>query len=313
MLGKTAGGLYWMFRFLERAENTARLVEAGFRIALTRSNDSASEWKSVVTTAGVRFNYDAKYDVYDATNVVDFLLRDADNPSSVLSVTKSARTNARMVRTALTTEVWEAVNESWMTLCEVLKKPVKETDLPGILGIIRRQTALVRGALHGTMLRNDVYDFAQIGTSIERADNTARIIDVKYYTLLPSASFVGSPLDNVQWETILRSVSAHRSFRWINDDTMNSAGIADFLILDSRFPRSLSFCSRHLADHLDFLAKDYGVHSHSNDLVEAQRSKLRDHDIASIFDIGLHKFIEDFIRDNNAVGTQIEKDYRFNG
>lgn len=313
MLGKTAGGLYWMFRFLERAENTARLVEAGFRIALTRSNDSASEWKSVVTTAGVRDHYDIKYDSYDATNVVDFLLRDADNPSSVMSVTENARMNARTVRTALTTEVWEAVNETWMTLKDALKRPVKETDLPAILGIIRKQSALVRGAMHGTMLRNDIYDFAQIGTAVERADNTARIIDVKYYTLLPSASFVGSPLDNVQWETILRSVSAHRSFRWLNDDTMTSSGVADFLILDSRFPRSLSFCSLHLSAHLNYLAKDYGVRSHSNDLIDAQRAKLRDQTIGSVFDVGLHKFIGDFIRDNNAIGTQIEKDYRFNG
>ena len=313
MLGKTAGGLYWMFRSLERAENTARLIEAGFRIALTRSNDSASEWKSVVTTAGVKGYYDTKYDTYDATNVVDFLLRDPDNPSSVMSVTASARQNARMVRTALTTEVWEAVNETWMTLKDVLKRQVKETDLPAILGIIRKQSALVRGAMHGTMMRNDIYDFAQIGTAVERADNTARIIDVKYYTLLPSASFVGSPLDNVQWETILRSVSAHRSFRWLNDDAMTSAGVAEFLILDSRFPRSLSFCSRHLSSHLSYLSKDYGTRFHSNDLIDAQRAKLRDQTIGSVFDKGLHKFIEDFIRDNNAIGTQIEKDYRFNG
>jgi len=118
MLGKTAGGLYWMFRFLERAENTARLVEAGFRIALTRSSDSASEWKSIVTTAGVRAGYMAKYDSFTGPNVVDFLLRDKDNPSSVMSVTEKARTNARMVRTVLTTEVWEAVNEDWMNLKE---------------------------------------------------------------------------------------------------------------------------------------------------------------------------------------------------
>lgn len=313
MLGKTAGGLYWMFRSLERAENTARLIEAGFRIALTRSNDSASEWKSVVTTAGVRRYYDEKYDAYEATSVVDFLLRDPDNPSSVMSVTENARTNARMVRTALTTEVWEAVNETWMTLKDALRRQVKETDLPAILGIIRKQSALVRGAMHGTMMRNDIYDFAQIGTAVERADNTARIIDVKYYTLLPSASFVGSPLDNVQWETILRSVSAHRSFRWLNDDTMTSAGVAEFLILDSRFPRSLSFCSRTLSTHLNYLAKDYKVRAHSNDLIDAQRAKLRDQTIGSVFDVGLHKFIEDFIRDNNAIGTQIEKDYRFNG
>jgi uncharacterized alpha-E superfamily protein len=313
MLGKTAGGLYWMFRFLERGENTARLIEAGFRIALTRSNDNASEWKSVVTTAGVRRGYDAKYDSYDAHKVVDYLLRDTDNSSSVISTAQNARTNARMVRTALTTEVWEAVNENWMTLKALMKRPIAETDLPAVLGHIRRSSALVRGAMHGTMLRNDVYDFAQVGTGLERADNTARIIDVKYYTLLPSASFVGSPLDNVQWETILRSVSAHRSFRWLNEGDMTSSNIAEFLILDSRFPRSLSFTSRMIADNLEFLAKDYRSRMPCNDLIDAQRDKLRQHSIKTIFEVGLHKFINDFISDNNAIGAQIELDYRFNG
>ena len=119
-----------MFRFLERSENTARLIEAGSRIALTRSSDSETEWKSIVTTAAVRANYMQKHDTFAGSNVVDFLLRDRDNPSSVISVTEKARTNARMVRTALTTETWEAVNESWMILMDLLKRPVRETDLP---------------------------------------------------------------------------------------------------------------------------------------------------------------------------------------
>jgi len=313
MLGKTAGGLYWMFRFLERGENTARLIEAGFRIALTRSTDSESEWKSVVTTAGVRKAFDAKYETYNATNVIDFVLRDPSNPSSVISVTENARTNARMVRTALTTEVWEAVNENWMTLRDTLRKPVKETDLPTVLGIIRQRSALVRGAMHGTMMRNDIFDFAMIGIALERADNTARILDVKYYTLLPTTSFVGSSLDNVQWETVLRSVSAHRSYRWLNESDMSASSIAEFLILDTRFPRSLGFCGKTLVENLGYLAKDYGVRAQCHDLADELRNKIRRNDIQSIFESGLHRFITDFIGENNALGLQIESDYRFNG
>lgn len=313
MLGKTAGGLYWMFRFLERSENTARLIEAGFRIALTRSKGAESEWQSVVITAGVKSGFDAVYDEYTAANVVDFLLRDPTNPSSVLNAIEQARTNARMVRTALTTEVWEAVNENWMAMKDALKNPVRETELPALLGEIRRHSALVRGALHGTMLRNDIYDFAQIGTALERADNTARIIDVKYYTLLPSTSSVGSPLDNVQWETILRSVSAHRSFRWLHAGEMSAPSIAEFMILDSRFPRSLYFSSRMIEANLKYLAKDYGKRMPCHDLIDAQIAKLRDQTIASIFDSGLHEFIGAFIRDNNTIGSQIERDYRFTG
>ena len=311
MLGKTAGGLYWMFRYLERAENIARLVEAGFRIALTRSTDA--EWESVLTTSGTLSGYSAKYGTVTAAHTIDYLLRDTSNPSSVMSIVKQARDNARLVRTALTTEVWEAVNDNWMTLNLVLAEPARESELPEVLGTIRQQSALVRGALHGTMLRNDIYYFSRLGTFIERADNTARILDVKYYTLLPAASFVGSSLDNVQWETILRSVSAHRSFRWLGEDEMTATSIARYLILDRRLPRSLSFCAEQTVKNLDLLTEEYGEAWPSHDMAARLRAKLRNRDITSIFDEGLHEFVTSFIRDNNAIGNQIETDYSFTG
>lgn len=312
MLGKTAGGLYWMFRFLERAENTARLVEAGFRIALTRSSDAEAEWKSVIVTSAAQSAYEARYDGYDGAQVVNFLLRDGENPGSVLSVIKYARDNARLVRTALTTEVWSAVNEAWMVLTPLLKEQVLQTELPEVLATIRQQSALVRGALHGTMLRNDLYDFCRLGTFVERIDSTTRIIDVKYYSLLPSPSFVGSRMDNVQWETILRSVSAHRSFRWAVDDDYTAPAIANFLILDGRMPRSLSFCAAKIVDNLGYLETDYGMRMPSHDLAAKLCARLKNRDIASIFEEGLHEFVGTVIRDNAALGQQIEQDYRFN-
>ncbi|MEM7301642.1 MAG: alpha-E domain-containing protein [Pseudomonadota bacterium] len=311
MLGKNAGGLYWMFRYLERSENTARLVEAGFRIALTRSKDARQEWVSVATTAGVHDAYAAKHGEFEAASVIDFLLRDRENPSSVAGVIESARNNARMVRTALTTEVWTAVNDCWMTLKETLRRPVREAELPNILATIRQQSAQVRGALHGTMLRNDCYDFARIGTFLERADNTARILDVKYYTLLPSASFVGSSMDNVQWETILRSLSAHHSFHWCGDYELNPSAIAQFLILDRRLPRSLSFCAAKIVDNLSYLAEDYGAELPCMDKAQSLRSLVKDTDIETIFEAGLHEFLVSFIKANNELGGQIETDYRF--
>lgn len=312
MLGKTAGGLYWMFRYLERAENTARLIEAGFRIALTRSTDPASEWQSVLVTSGARDGYDQKHDGYDSARVTDYLLRDTDNPSSVLSVIKAARDNARLVRTALTTEVWTAVNETWMLMASVLKDPIPETDLPQVLAAIRQQSALVRGALHGTMLRNDIYDFSRLGTYIERIDSTARIIDVKYYALLPSPAFVGSRLDNVQWETILRSVSAHRSFRWAVEDDYTAPNIAQFLILDRRMPRSMAFCASQIVENLDYLAEDYGERTQALDRAEALQARLKGRTITEIFDEGLHEFLSSVLSDTAGLGFQIEQDYRFN-
>ncbi len=301
-----------MFRFLERAENTARLIEAGFRIALTRSSDPESEWKSVIVTSAAEAAYGAKHDVFDSTRITDFLLRDPENPSSVLSVIKAARDNARLVRTALTSEVWSAVNETWMLLTDVLKDKVPETDLPQVLATIRHQSALVRGALHGTMLRNDIYDFCRLGTFIERADSTARIIDVKYYALLPAPSFVGSRMDNVQWETILRSVSAHRSFRWAVDGDYTPANIARFLILDRRLPRSLAFCAASLTENLNYLAEEYGMRHPSNDMAEALKACVSGRTIDSIFDEGLHEFLSAVLRDTANLGLQIEQDFRFN-
>ena len=284
----------------------------GFHIALTRSAAAEDEWASIVTTAGVRDGFLAKHEHFDAAAVVNFLLRDRNNPSSVLEVIERARTNARAVRTALTQEAWEATNECWMTLKDALTRPVRESDLPSVLALIRQQNAQVRGAVQGTMLRNDIYDFARIGTFLERADNTARILDVKYYVLLPSISYVGSSLDNVQWETILRSVSAYRAFQWLNEGDVNPRGIAEFLILDRRMPRSLSFCYTKIVDSLGYIANDYRERHGSHEQAERQRARLHEHNIDMIFDRGLHEFIEAFIQENNQLGGQIERDYRFN-
>ncbi|RVC67322.1 hypothetical protein EN759_15745, partial [Mesorhizobium sp. M00.F.Ca.ET.038.03.1.1] len=211
LLGRTANGLYWMNRYIERAENMARLVDAGLRMALTRTQNASEEWNSVLLSAGSDYAFSQKYQDYTAANVSDFLLRDTSNPSSTMSSIETARNNARMVRTALTRETWESINEAWMSLKRMLARPIDERDLPTVLDAIKRETALIRGSFYGTMLRNEIFDFSQLGTYVERADNTARILDVKYYVLLPSLSWVGSTLDNYQWESILRSVSAHRS------------------------------------------------------------------------------------------------------
>lgn len=300
-----------MFRSLERAENTARLIEAGFRIALTRSTNAETEWRSVIATLAAQSAYEASHSGYDSRQVVDFLLRDGANPSSVLSIIKSARDNARMVRTALTTEVWLAVNETWMLFTELLKEPVAETELPSVLATIRQQSGLVRGALHGTMLRNDTYDFCRLGTFIERMDNTARIIDVKYYSLLPSPSFVGSRLDNIQWETILRSVSAHRSFRWAVEDDFTAPAIAEFLILDRRMPRSLAFCAEQIVRSLANLVEDCGTQGKGCQMAKTLCAQLMDRDINSIFDEGLHEFVNSVLDSTAQIARQVELDYRF--
>ena len=312
MLGRSANGLFWMFRYLERAENTARLLDAGFRMALTRGDSASSdEWRSVLVTMGLDTAFREKGGDYTGPQVCNFILRDRDNPGSVLAMVEMARTNARMVRTAITREVWEATNESWMVLKDLLSRPARETNLGEVLGQIRRQATQVRGAMDGTMLRNEIFNFARVGTFLERADNTARILDVKYHVLLPSVAWVGSSLDHVQWDTVLRSVAGDRAYRWLNAGTMDARGIAEFLVLDGRFPRSLAFCYEKLRSNLASLAREYGGETHAHELLRNIGARLHHSSIEQIVEAGLHEFIVDFIAANVEVANAVARDYRF--
>jgi uncharacterized alpha-E superfamily protein len=313
MLGKTAGGLLWLFRYMERIENAARLVDTGHRIALTRPDRADSEWASVLETAGARAGFDAwnEGEPLSGEAVTDWLLRQRGNPSSVLNAVDAARSNARLVRTAITREVWEAVNDCWMVLKEALARKVPTRNLPGVLKIIRQKSAYVRGTLHGTMLRNDYYDFARIGTFLERADATARLLDVKYYVLLPSAAGVGSNLDNAQWEVILRAASSEGGFRAVHGGDRGPTAIARFLMLDARMPRSLAFCYTKIGDNLGYLERDYGLTLPCHGLAADIRQRICGRDIESVFDEGLHQVLQTFLDDNVRLARQIEQDYRF--
>jgi len=312
-LGKTAGGLFWMFRYLERSENLARLIEAGLRISLTRGGAAGEEWRSIILTAGLTAAYEESGGEYVGPQVVNFLLRDKSHGCSVLCMIEKARDNGRVVRTAITREVWEATNETYIMARTMLGRPVREADLPDILAAIRRHSALVRGALHGTMLRNDIYNFARLGTFLERADNSARILDVKYYLLLPSIAHVGSLIDHSQWDTVLRSLSALHSFRWLYPGESKPIDIARFLILDGRFPRSITFCIRKIHENLYWLEKEYGERLASQNLSQQLLEQIEHASIERIFEGGLHEFLQSFTIQNQQLAQQIETDYRFSG
>ena len=269
MLGKTAGGLFWMFRYLERAENTARMIDAGLRISLTRSSAAESEWTAILSSTGLGRGLQGQSRPANGPAIIDFLLRDPNNPGSIMAGIEAARVNARVVRTALTREVWEAVNECYMVLKRLLAQPVDDRDLPRVLQVIRQRSAFVRGALHGSMVRNDMYNFGRIDTFFERADNTARILDQKYYILLPSVRLVGSASDNVQWDTILRATSTTRAYQTLHEGETDPMAIARFLILDGRLPRSLAFCYRKIGENLGFLAEEYNTRHESHALADA--------------------------------------------
>lgn len=312
MLGRTANGLFWMFRYLERAENTARLLDAGLRMALTRDLVTAEEeWRSVISTAGQRMGYEAKHGTYTGMQAWNYMLRDKDNPASILAMFGQVRQNARLCRNAISGELWEAINENWLVIKDQLAKPVGENRVLATVASIRRAGTLAHGAMEGSMLRDAGYHFAQAGTFIERGDSIARILDIKYYLLLPSLSYVGSSLDTGQWDQVLRSVSGDRAYRWLNAGQIDARGICDFLILDDCFPRSLAFCHSELRANLAALARLHGREGESNALMRDADTRLSDLTIDQVFDQGLHEFLLEFMSGNAAIGNAIAQDYRF--
>lgn len=312
MLGRSANGIFWMFRYIERAENTARLLETGFRLALTRGQStSVDEWRSILVTIGQDQDFQEQVGDYTGPAVINFILRQRDNSGSLLNIMELARNNARAFRSMITREVWEAVNESWMTMKDLTARPVGERNLGDVLMTIRNNLMGVRGAMEGSMLRNEIFNFARIGTFIERSDNTARILDVKYYVLLPSVSPVGSSLDNVQWEAVLRSVAGMRAYRWLNAGLMDARGIAEFLILDRRFPRSLAFCYNRIWSNLASLAREYGEEAECHNILREAEARLAQTTIDEIIDYGLHEFIMEFIGNTRELADTVATDYRF--
>jgi uncharacterized alpha-E superfamily protein len=313
MLGRHAESLFWMSRQIERAENMARLAEAGFRISLTPDTGDGhrEEWHSTLASAGVARRFVEKFGDAAFEEAIGFILFDEDNTSSVRSCLKSARTKARAVRTKITRDMWEALNSTWLAYEAIDPDEITAARLPELLDWIRQRTALFRGALLGTILRDDGYYFSQLGAFVERADNTARILDVKYFILLPSNQMIGGEIDTYQWEMILRSVSAHRAYRHVFHENYRPWNVADFLILRPEMPRSLRFCYDWLGIAIEGLCTLYGGRLPSADLVAETRDMLRTMSMDTIFQAGLHEFLSSFIARNNRLTNAVSTDYNF--
>jgi uncharacterized alpha-E superfamily protein len=313
MLGRTADDLFWLSRYVERAENMARLVEAAYRISLMPQDGGGDfdGWGSALASSGSAPGYFAKHGQCDAAGVIDYLVFDPDNPSSVRSCLAVARQNGRAQRTALTQDMWESLNTTWLEFSRVQRDTLAASELLDLLQHIKQRSALFRGALVGTILRNDTYIFSQLGAFIERADNTARILDVKYYVLLPEHDGIGGGVDTRQWNAILRSVSAHRSYRWVYQERYRPWRVAEFLILNTLMPRSLAFAYSVLVRALEALAERHGRRCDCNDQAEATNELLATRTISDVFQEGLHEFLVGFRSRNNQLSEQIARDYHF--
>ena len=314
MLGRTASSLYWMARYVERAENMARLLEVGHRISLMPRavEGHRDEWRSTLTSAASEESYAEFHGEIAGPKVIAHLLFDERNGSSVKACLRNARNNGRAVRTALTRDVWESLNGTWTELAGIKPSSITPDRLPEFLEWIKQRAMVFRGALLGTMLRNDTYCFSQAGAFVERADNTARILDVKYYILLPKPSDVGSDLDMQQWAQVLRSVSAHRAYRWFYRDSRYRPWlIAEFLILQQQQPRSLVFSYQWINAALDMLANHYGARHPCHDKAREIFDALKSDSMDRIFQTGLHEFLIGFMAANNALSREIADTYNF--
>lgn len=296
MLSRTADNLYWLARYMERAETAARLLEVGARISLLPTEQGyRNEWDSLLRSTGTALAFSQKYGEPVQRNIESFLFFDRDNPSSVASCITSARENGRIVRTALTTQVWDALNTAFQELRQIERTPRSELELSRLTDWTMRHAAMVRGAIDATLLRGDGYNFLNLGYYLERGDATARLMDVKYYVLLPRAVYVGSGADNDQWMMLLRALSANRAFHWAYGGEITAAKIADFLILNPQCPRSLITCVAGSNNHLTRLAKLYGLPSPAQTRAAALQSMLEAATPETIFDEGLHDFLTRFI------------------
>lgn len=314
MLSRTAENLFWLARYMERAETMARLLEVGYRMALMPSAGSGyrSDWASLVSAAGSAEGFVAKFgEDFRQRDVETWLFYDRENPSSVISCIETARQNGRAVRTALTTEMWDALNVAYLELREIERRPRSEAILPQLCDWTKRQTSLLRGATESTHLQNDGYDFLNIGYYLERSDNTARLLDVKYYVLLPTTHMVGGSVDTYQWSTLLRALSAHRSFHWSYGGEYSPRKIAHFLILNRACPRSLLHCVEELERHLTRLRHAYGRSTLAHDQLQVILGELSEARIEEVIGEGLHEFLTRFINHNAALGQHVADGFLF--
>lgn len=240
LLSRVADAVYWMARNVERAGNVARFIGVNFHLMLDLPHGFANQWQPLVETSGDGQLFLARHGEATKTNVIQFLAFDAENPNSIISCVRTARENARSVRETISSEMWEQVNSLYLLLQANDCSQTTES-LPEFLRKVRMECHLFQGVTDVTMSHNEAWNFIRLGRKLERADKTTRILDVKYFILLPSVSDVGTPYDDIQWSALLKSVSGFEMYRKRHGG-ITPAEIVEFLMLDNEFPRAVRYC-----------------------------------------------------------------------
>jgi uncharacterized alpha-E superfamily protein len=313
MLSRTADHLYWMNRYTERAENTARMLNVSYETSLLPQSEAVAKlgWKGLLSISELEESYAALYGDVTPQGVIEFMVSDEDNPSSIISCLRAARENARAVRGTLTTEVWETQNQTWLEARRMLRSGALGNDPAQFFEWVKFRSHLSRGVSVGTMLIDEALHFMRLGTFLERADNTARLVDVKFQAV--ESDFFGAAeakdqaYDFYHWSAILRSVSGFEIYRKVYRNVILPERVAELLILRRDMPRSLHACMFEVVNNLRLLAGDS---SHETmRLAGKMLAELKYGHIDEILATGLHTFLTEFLERVNGIGARISHDF----
>jgi len=310
MLSRTADHLFWMARYTERAENTARMLDVNVQTSMLpqSAEDAEQGWRAMLGISELQAAFDRKHQTLDAANVIDFMVRDPDNPSSIAACLTEARENARAVRGTLTTEVWEIQNQTWLDMQKRLNSSLLENDPSKFFEWVKFRSHVSRGVTLGTMLRDEAVHFIRLGTFLERADNTARILDVKFHGAKESTPGDDmSQRDYYYWAALLRSVSGFEIYRKVYRDVITPARIAELLMLRGDMPRSLLACMEEVVNNLQAVRND--VSSETERCAGRLHAELKFGKIDDILKHGLHGTLTAFLQDVYQLGNRVSRDF----
>lgn len=313
MLSRTADHLFWMSRYTERAENTARMLDVNYQTALLPQSAAVAQlgWQGLLSISELLPAYSAKHESIKSSEVMEFMVRDESNPSSIISCLRAARENARAVRGTLTTEVWETQNQTWLSLIRMLRSGEYESDPAQFFEWVKFRSHLSRGVTVGTMLMDEALYFMRLGTFLERADNTARLVDVKFHAL--QSDFFGAATEQDQeydfyhWSAILRSVSGFEIYRKVYRDVIKPERVAELLILRPDMPRSLHASLNEVVSNLAMVTGDQSTETQRR--AGKLRADLQYGRIDEILATGLHAFLTQFLDRVNELGAHISRDF----
>lgn len=315
MLSRVAENLFWIGRCIERADNIARLIDTARRM-VTLPNVAGraitNEWSSILIAAGASTTYQGDIENVTREDVIEHLVADPDNPSSIYNCFRNARENARAIRFGLTSEVWNSLNTSWNELPnQITALRSRQAYLAEFVDWVKVSQAQYRGAVEGTLVRDDSLEFLRMGGHIERADATARILDVKYHVLLPSLGEIGGSLDHYQWISLLQAVGVQRAYHFVTRADVSRDGVAEFLVQNEVNPRSMTHSVAKLVDSLVRLEEMYGQPAPCRMRAEVMLTELRAAQIEDILSAGLHEYLTWFIQSISSLSNEIADSFAF--